>query len=205
MALITGYHHWQYFLALESDLINLSRYIEFSGVDNPRTINARVHSIEIVRIFLAACAESENIFRNIAPPPASIGNRRYNIKSIKDNLQNNYNGIFVQLVNTTIQLPTYNLSFNPWQDWNTIDSPKWWSAHNKIKHNRTQLSYKLAHVHNTLNSVAGLMSLLFHAMKDIEPNSRKYHVIVPPALTPQLFIPNKSGLGFGNENWAWED
>ncbi|MEB3827035.1 hypothetical protein [Phormidium sp. CCY1219] len=139
MAIITDYHHWEYFLSLENNLINLSRYIEFRGVDNPTSINACAYSIELTKIFLAACAECENILKILAPCPPSITKEKYNIKKIKINLEDNFSPIFNQLVDTNIYLPTYNICFNPWQHWKTQDSPpRWWSAHNRIKHNRTQ-------------------------------------------------------------------
>ena len=43
--------HWNYFLALESDLGKLARFVE------PTEANFRTFSLEIVRLFLAACSE----------------------------------------------------------------------------------------------------------------------------------------------------
>ncbi|MGL4498653.1 MAG: hypothetical protein ACRCU2_06280 [Planktothrix sp.] len=193
----TDYHNWQYFLSLENDLINLSRYIEFSGVTQPNSENAKVYSIELVRIFLAACAESENILKILAPCPPSIDEERYNIKKIKNNLQSNYQPIFNHLVQATILMPIYNLSFNPWQEWTTTNAaPQWWFDHNSVKHNRTQANYELAHLDNTLNSVAALMCLLFHYYPEIQPSGSGFPLI----LQPKLFDGNKSGI---NTNIHW--
>ncbi|MGL4503429.1 MAG: hypothetical protein ACRCU2_30495 [Planktothrix sp.] len=204
------HHYWQYFLALENDLINVSRYIEFRGVDNLTSINAQAHSIELVRIFFAACAECENIFKILAPRPSTISGKDYNITEIKNELQAHHPTVFNQLITTTIQLPIFNISFTPWQDWITLDSPKWWSDHNQIKHNRTHTTtpqYNLAHVYNTLNSVAGLMCLLYHVIKEKDPNSVDYNKVkFSPILTPKLFSSPKAGSGgFGGCEWIWKE
>ncbi|MGL4503427.1 MAG: hypothetical protein ACRCU2_30485 [Planktothrix sp.] len=183
------YHHWQYFLALENDLINVSRYIEFSGVDNREAINARVHSMELLRIFFAACAESENILKILAPRPSTISGD-YNIRKIKNELQAHHLTVFNQLITTTIQLPIFNISFTPWQDWRTEGSPKWWSRYNWMKHRRTTFNpamwhYKLANLHNTLNAVSGLMCLLLHHYTDT--TSSEFNL--PLSLVPKLFEP----------------
>jgi len=46
-----GLLHWNYFLALEHDLDQASRFIEFSEQNFP------VYSIELAHIFLATCSE----------------------------------------------------------------------------------------------------------------------------------------------------
>lgn len=211
-ALIPGYHHWQYFLALENDLINVSRYIEFRGVDNRRAINARVHSMELLRIFFAACAESENILKILAPRPSTIKSKDYDIKEIIKKLQTNPQLVLYPLINATIQLPTFNLYFTPWQDFGAGVSPKWWSEYNCIKHRRTNFNpamwhYKLANLHNTLNAVAGLMCLLFHGMKDDESKPNCYQVVLPYLLAPKLFSPEKSTTITMGDNlkWIWEE
>lgn len=131
MANTIDYHHWQYFLALENDLINVSRYIEFSGVDNPKAINARVHSLELARILLMASAECEVILKIITAPRDPQGkvidkDDKRGIDAIKQDLKatptqdtptqdtpinenNDFRGIYNSLINATIIIPVYNL------------------------------------------------------------------------------------------------
>jgi len=45
--------HWNYFLALEADILHLSRYVE------PREENMQVFSIELTRLLLAIGAEAD--------------------------------------------------------------------------------------------------------------------------------------------------
>src|SRR5690606_18684392 len=52
-------HYWNYFLAIESDLEKLSRYIEFSE-DNLNT-----YSIELAQILLTAASEVDVLLKDI--------------------------------------------------------------------------------------------------------------------------------------------
>ena len=51
--------HWNYFLALEADVENLSRYIEF------KKDNFRVYSIEIAHILLASSSEVDVVAKQL--------------------------------------------------------------------------------------------------------------------------------------------
>ena len=210
----SDYHNWQYFLALESDLVNLSRYIDFQDADNLQNSdsNAKAYSIELARIFLMACAECENIGKIIA------GISKGNMTNISEKIIDTAKPEYKKLPNQKIDCPAHNLTFTPWQTWSqekiqnnegqlVYKNPDWWTAHNNVKHNRLDF-YKEANLFNTLNAVAGLMCLLFHQMQQAEttsgPNSGvTYKVVLPPSLAPKFFIPKKSGLGFGNTNWVW--
>jgi hypothetical protein len=55
----TPKHHWNYFLALEKDLENISRYIEFTE-DNLKT-----YSIELTHILLSASSEIDVIMKEL--------------------------------------------------------------------------------------------------------------------------------------------
>jgi hypothetical protein len=211
---MTNYHYWQYFLSLETDLITTSRYIEFSGVNNSTVHNNdKTFSTELLRIFLTACAECENILKIILA--------KHDITNLKDisQIKTSIRGIplYRELPNQIITCEAYNLKFTPWEAWNTSNknSPQWWQDHNAVKHGRandTNSNYHLANVFNTLSSVAALMCLLFEYYKkrqdgDEGENVIKYRVELPPTLAPKLFIPKESGLGYADlgygENWTW--
>jgi hypothetical protein len=49
--------HWNYFLAIESDLENLSRYIEF--IDT----NFKTYSIELAHLLLASSSEIDVVLK----------------------------------------------------------------------------------------------------------------------------------------------
>jgi hypothetical protein len=52
-------NHWNYFLPLESDLKNISRYIEI----HPK--NFKTFSIGLTQLFLATCSEIDVILKEI--------------------------------------------------------------------------------------------------------------------------------------------
>lgn len=51
--------HWSYYLAFEQDLEKISRYIEF------HESNYSTYSVELARILLAACSESDVLLKEI--------------------------------------------------------------------------------------------------------------------------------------------
>jgi hypothetical protein len=211
---MTNYHYWQYFLSLETDLITTSRYIEFSGVNDANVENNdRTFSTELLRIFLTACAECENILKILLAKENVLENtiNSANISKIQDIMMNI--STYHKLPNQSITCEAYNLNFTPWADWNNPrSSPQWWKDHNSVKHGRangTNSNYHLANVFNTLSSVAALMCLLFEYYKERRDGNEgenviKYRVSLPPALAPKLFTPKESGLGFGEIYWIWQ-
>lgn len=53
----TQLHHWNYFLALENDLENISHYIEFSKK------NEEAYSIKLAHILLSASSEIDVVMK----------------------------------------------------------------------------------------------------------------------------------------------
>jgi hypothetical protein len=74
-------HHWNYFLALENDVEQLARYIQF------HKDNYRVYSIELVRLLFAASSEFEVVAKmlceQLAPnaPQSNIDHYRAVLKT----------------------------------------------------------------------------------------------------------------------------
>ena len=135
--------HWNYFLAIESDLIKTARFIEFC------TDNLYVYSIELVHILLSASSEVDVLLREIC-----------RIKKIKADNINDYRMAFQEqlpdFINEPVFISRYGLEFTPWENWNWDDNPNWWRSHNKVKHERNQY-FKLANLQNTLNAVGALL------------------------------------------------
>lgn len=146
--------HWNYFLALESDVEKLSRYIEFTEG------NFEAYSIEMVRLFLSAASEVDVIAKLLCKRegpeknPKKIHQYR---KILNPNLQN--------IKDMKILIPRYGLELNPWDKWKQNETPNWWSDHNDVKHERN-LYFKKACLKNTLNSISGLFCLLLYYYKD---------------------------------------
>lgn len=146
--------HWNYFLAIEQDLIKISRFIEFSP-DNYKT-----YSLELARLLIASTSEVDVLLKEICTSD----------KKSKDRGINDYRDFFKSAEEWDIQredfirqmtlLPRYNLYLSPWESWQNggKDAPEWWTANNKVKHHRSD-SFDQANLYNVLNSVAALFAV----------------------------------------------
>ena len=131
-------------MALENDIKELSRYIEFDES------NFKVHSIELTRLLLTTSSEVDVVMKELCKliePNSKAENINAYKKIIKDKLP--------AIINTGVNCPLYGLSLTPWSNWNGDGNPEWWRSYNKVKHERSN-NYKRANLKNVLNSVAGL-------------------------------------------------
>lgn len=162
--------HWNYFLALEADVEQLARYIEFAEQ------NFDVYSTELAHIFLASCSEVDVIAKQLCKQlnPESTAN---NITHYKNELRAN----FSELEDMEITIPRYALTLTPWSNWKKDRTPIWWSSHNNVKHQRNEY-YPEANLKNALNSVAALFCLIILYYRNIIDGRR----IEPP---PNFFTP----------------
>ena len=98
--------HWNYFLALESDLKHLSRYIEFSEE------NHKTYSLELVRLLLAAASEVDVVLKGLC--------KKIQPES-KPRSINEYRKIvvprFPKLCEMKMRIPRYGLEIVPWENW----------------------------------------------------------------------------------------
>ena len=138
--------YWEYFLSIESDLDKCSRYIDFSNN------NFDTYSVEFARIIMAAAAEFDAVAKEFCKliDPASNAS---NICQYADEILQKY----PHLVDIEMALYRYDISVKPWDSWSSTNSPSWWQAYNKIKHDRTA-HFDLANLENAINAVAGLLS-----------------------------------------------
>jgi len=144
--------HWGYFLALEADLVTVSRYIEM------HERNYGTFSIGLTHLFLATCSEIDVVLKELS-------------LLFTDREANNINhyqraimGATSSFVAQRVLVPTYGLQFAPWVAWSNSASPDWWSSYNKVKHRR-DIHYELTNLGNTLNSMAALYIAIFHLMR----------------------------------------
>lgn len=151
--------HWNYFLALEHDLDQLSRYVDFSGNDN-------TFSLEIARLLLGASSEVDVVLKQICKKfkPNSTAS---SIDAYHPEITANYKNF----IDYEIQMPRYGLTHRPWENWTTNKSPLWWSDHNKVKHQRDQ-HFDKATLKNCLNAVGGLFIAVLHLYEDEAINGK---------------------------------
>jgi len=160
--------HYNYFIALDADVENLSRFIEF----NPDNFPA--YSIEMAHLMLAAASEVDVVAKLIC--------KKVNPESKAENIAQ-YKGVikkaFPQLCEIKVLMPRYGLTLEPWINWKSNKKPEWWDYYNKVKHERNKY-FKQANLKNTLNAVAGLFVTLLYFYK-YEANNG---MLIP---TPRLF------------------
>lgn len=153
-------HHWNYFLAIEKDLENVSRYIEFSP-DNSGT-----YSIELAHILLSASSEVDVVMKQLW--------KLLDIKSYKDKKKkkciDNYRQIIQNklpdIINKKVYINRYSITSRPWEVWagTSTTNPDWWSSYNKVKHERN-VSFKEANLKNTINAVSALFLVVVYFYK----------------------------------------
>jgi hypothetical protein len=143
-------HHWNYFLAIEDDFINTSRYVEIV-LDNKET-----YSVEYTKIILSVASEVDVLLKQIY---LSLGYKKKNpnfkdyCNIAKDKLKS--------LITEQLCLEQYGLTLDPFSEWENDGQPSWHIAYNNLKHNRT-LNYKDANLENALLSVGALYTTVVH-------------------------------------------
>ena len=156
--------HWNYFLAIESDFEKISRYIEFTQ-DNNNT-----YSIELGRIIMAATQEIDGIMKKLCPL-ILVGTKAHNINEYKKIIKENLAEFLIE----EAQIPRFGMSSKPWLNWTKDDednSPFWWKANNKIKHDRTQ-NLDQANLKNAFNSVGALLiTTLYYYKLEIQSQNK---------------------------------
>jgi len=136
--------HWNFFLAVEEDLHQLSRFIEFTA-DNFET-----HSLELARILFAASAEVDVVSQQLCEQLV-VGCHASNMNEYRKLLAEH----LPVLGEVTTAIPRHGLTFQPWTNLQGTSAPDWWRAYNEVKHQRHEM-YKSANLRNALNAVAGL-------------------------------------------------
>jgi hypothetical protein len=145
--------HWNYFLALESDLLQVSRYIEFTGS------NFRTHSIELSHLLLASASEIDVIAKGICKLLYPGSNPRNIV-----NYRNAIIGGLPEFAKEMIYIPRFNLKMRPWYNWTQGKTPLWWESYNKVKHERNEY-FPQANLKNVLNSMGALLISVFYFYK----------------------------------------
>jgi hypothetical protein len=165
--------YWQYYIAIEQDLITASRFVEFA-IQNRDT-----YSIEFTRILLAAASEVDVAGKELCviADPSSKPERISDYRTI---LSKN----FPLLPYTQIYVPRYDLTMAPWISWKEEKTPEWWSSYNNVKHHRN-VQFHEATLRNALKATAGLLVILLHLYR----KTHGYGVELQPL--PQLLIPEE--------------
>ena len=149
----TPKHHWNYFLTIEQDLENLSRYIEFSNE------NLKTYSIELTHILLSASSEVDVIMKELCSL-ISPNQKSNNINDYKNIISRRIQGFS----NEEICISRYRLFYKPWERWEQSESPDWWKSYNNVKHQRNNC-FDQANLQNTINAVGALLVTVVYYYK----------------------------------------
>lgn len=148
--------HWAYYISLEDDLIETSRYVEICED------NFDVYSTQFTRLLLAAASEvdvvAKELCRQIDPADTYANINDYR-KAIVPK--------FPAIPNIQVGIQWNPVRLKPWESWGMPPSsnPKWWRAYNGVKHERNT-SFRSANLRNTLGAIAGLHCLVRHLEED---------------------------------------
>lgn len=147
--------HWNYYLAIERDFENLSRYIEFTESNNS------TFSIELARIIMVSTQEVDVILKKLC--------KLINSESNPENI-NHYKEIITSGIpdfsNEIVQIQRFGMTSSPWSNWNNPElHPLWWTANNKIKHQRTE-HFEKANLKNAFNALGGLLIATMYYYKN---------------------------------------
>lgn len=172
---------WYYFLDLEKELSDSSRYIEPYGQDN-------VYSFEFRKIIILACTECETVFKSICE---SIDNtkKRGSISYYKGIIL----GKYPKIVDAEVTIRRWHKTIKPFKDWDT-GNLKWWTAHQNVKHDRGSNFYEATY-ENAVFSLSALYVLIFYlyVINDKEIPFERADEYISSEYTPPLIscMPNK--------------
>jgi hypothetical protein len=140
--------HWNYFLALESDVSVISRYLE------PTQANFNAYSLELARLLFAAASEVDVVAKQLCRQRDNASSAN-TINAYREEITRDH----PEIATVRVSIPKFGLSFHPWERWAHNENPAWWRAYNKVKHERHH-HFSEASLKNTLNAVGGLFTLL---------------------------------------------
>ncbi len=144
--------HWNYFIALEKDLENVSRYVEFCEQ------NFNVYSVEMAHLLFAVSSEVDVIAKLLC--------KRFQPVAKRENI-NDYRSVLLtklpDLPNVEVFISRYGLSFKPWDNWSNTnnDNPLWWHSYNNVKHQRDTY-FNEATLKNVINVFGALLILTYY-------------------------------------------
>ena len=139
---------WHYYLCLERDFDNTSRYIEPIGQED-------TYSFEFVKIINLACSEVESVFRRLCEvinPNSKAGN----MCQYKSTILTNY----PKIVEAEVRVVRWGELIKPFQNWDT-NKLDWWDNYQLVKHKRSE-NFKLANYRNAVFSISALYILILY-------------------------------------------
>lgn len=165
--------YWNYYLELEEQLIQTKRFVDFD-ISNYKTF-----SIEYLKLLQATCSEIDVVAKIIAekldPTFSKLDNK--NIQKWGFVIQKHFKEIQsekVSFLNDFYITPLQNWMYEQYTNkkghicyrlTSGAETPHWWTAYNKVKHERTsyyqrgKTNYCRANLENLISAMAALFVL----------------------------------------------
>ncbi|QNK40967.1 hypothetical protein [Caproicibacter fermentans] len=167
--------YWAHFISLEKEFINTLTYVSLD------TDNYLTYSETYAKLILEIGSEVDIILKVYCKllKPTFTGTRIGDYRSLIKMKKPNFCKQIVSVKSTDIIL-------QPWENWNK-ERPYWWTAYNKIKHDRTGSGsiesvtkeyFKFANLKYTILALAGLYQVLIYIYYTIATTEGK-RVLVP--------------------------
>ena len=139
---------WYYFLDLEKELADSSRYIEPEGQEN-------VYSFEFRKIIILACTECETAFKSLCEI-IDESKERGNIGDYKGIILSR----FPKIVESEVIISRWHKTIQPFRGWDE-GNLNWWDVNQKVKHDRGK-NLKEATYENAVYTLSALYVLIFY-------------------------------------------
>jgi hypothetical protein len=163
---------WYYFLAIESDLERTARFVE------PLVANDSCYSVEFARLLMGAAAEAEAVATQFVGQLVTLP-KNPNIDDLRAAFQKHY----PKFNTMEILVPRASRKLIPWSAWADSKNPEWWTAHNRVKHDRHNWfadafprkhteCCRRATLSSALRSSAGIQKRLAGTMVSVPQHSR---------------------------------
>lgn len=182
--------HWNYFLAVETELLACARYVEFSHA------NYQSYSNEFSKLIVLAASEVDSIFNELCGliDPSSGATKITDYRPIL--LRR-----FPLLPQCEVAIPRFQLTLQPWKNWTEEKRPEWWSkSYNKLKHQRHEY-FSNATLEAVLNAVgAQFLALQFYHLVAVGE-----HVSVDLSMRSALYNPRLPDTYKGGAYWSYGD
>ena len=178
--------YWAHYVSIEKEFIQTLSYVSLSD-ENYSTYSEAYSKLilqigsEVDIVLKLYCQQLDDAFN---------GSR---IVDYKDLINEREPGFCTQVV----EVRPANTTVQPWINWDVSGentSPYWWTAYNKIKHNRTDVGtidsetkeyYKFANLKNVLLALAGLYQILTYIYYNIATEEEQE--VVTPLPGSRLF------------------
>ena len=163
--------YWKQYIKIEKEFNSILEYVTLDK-DNFYTF-----SDEFVKILLEIGSEIDIICKKYCEE-IDISFSGKNINDYRNCITSKIAGFSNQKV---IELYS-EITFIPWQNWVDGNNPYWWTAYNKVKHNRTEnvtinnktkFAYKFANLENVLNALAAYYQILIYFYYELAQKENK--------------------------------